>query len=142
MDLLVHFRSHSSSEQRTHLLHPPLPTLDARSFLFVLRDSSETYLYLIEHAFSAFSKHATDVGRIYTAFNHLWLSMLYDRKASSSSAPAPLSRIPDSWHYQLQNRYLGVTSISRGRYVYTVMSRRVILTCMIAWACRATSSAV
>ena len=73
----------------------------------MLRDLSNTYLYLPHPLL-----HDTDVGRIYC--------MLYGRKPS---VPA-VSRIPDYWNHQRQNRHICVLGremplVKEGMYLYT-----------------------
>ena len=87
--------------------------------------------------------------------------MPYVRKPSSLSAPAPISPIPDSWHYQCQYRYICVlwrefhrqTKVriychesSRDYYIYeslssckdcpTILKRRIHPQLFVAMGCR------
>ena len=78
-------------------------TLNPRNLLSVLRDLLDTYLYPPHPLL-----HDMDVGHIYTASNHFWSSMLYGHKPSSLPVSAAVSRIPNSWHHQCQNRHVCV----------------------------------
>ena len=114
------------SEQRMQPLHPPLPTHLIFATFSLCCDLLDSYRYPSHPLL-----HDMDVGRIHTASNHFWSSMFYDHKAVLHPHLALHPALPTLGTISARTvtfaSSFGVNYLGR-EYVYTAVSRRVILT--------------